>query len=114
MPEALVTLEIEDAIATVSLNRPDRLNAYGWEMGAAFAEVMEKVAAELDAKARALAAEIAANAPLAVQGTKRTINHWAKRGLDEALEFEAISTATCFVSEDLLEGYASAREKRKT
>jgi enoyl-CoA hydratase len=261
--EELVTLETDGAIATVSLNRPDRLNAYGWEMGTAFAATMEKVAAdpairvailrgngrafcagldlksdvkdrivgrsaaervrnyflrfrgshrrtrlvenlpqplvvaihgycfgagleiamlgdirlaaddavfaapevqigvaidggldmrlatelgpglakwitltgrrfdarkaleiglvqevhpaaELLAKARELAAEIAANAPLAVQGTKRTINHWAKRGLDEALEFEAMSTATCFVSEDLLEGYAAAREKRKT
>ena len=65
-------------------------------------------------QARALAEEIAANAPLAVQGTKRTINIWAKRGLSDALKFEAMSTATCFVSEDLLEGYAAGREKRRT
>ena len=70
--------------------------------------------AELLAAARRLAEEIAANAPLAVQGTKRTINMWAKRGLTDALKFEAMSTATCFVSDDLLEGYAAAREKRQT
>jgi enoyl-CoA hydratase/carnithine racemase len=67
----------------------------------------------LFAATRRLAEEIAANAPLAVQGTKRTINMWAKRGLSDALKFEAMSTATCFVSDDLLEGYAAAREKRK-
>lgn len=69
---------------------------------------------QLLSQAKALAEEIAANAPLAVQGTKRTINMWAKRGLSDALKFEAMSTATCFVSEDLLEGYAAGREKRRT
>jgi len=59
-----------------------------------------------------LAQEIAQNAPLAVQGTKRTVNAWAKRGLTDALRFEAMSTATCFVSDDLLEGYEAGRENR--
>jgi enoyl-CoA hydratase/carnithine racemase len=263
MPDEMVTLEIDGSIATVALNRPDRLNAYGWEMGAALVAVMERVAANDDVRAvvlkgngrafcagldlrgdvrerivgrsaaervrnyyqrfrgshrrmqlveelpqplivalhgyclgaglevamlgdirlaadtaifaapevqigvaidggldmrlaeevgpgwakwitlsgrrfdaaralsiglvqevhpeaellgaaRRLAEEIAGNAPLAVQGTKRTINMWSKRGLSDALKFEAMSTATCFVSEDLLEGYAAGREKRKT
>ncbi len=69
---------------------------------------------ELGDRALELAHEIAANAPLAVQGTKRTINMWSKRGLSDALKFEAMSTSTCFVSEDLLEGYAAGREKRPT
>jgi enoyl-CoA hydratase len=63
--------------------------------------------------ALALAHEIAGHAPLAVQGTKRAVNLWAKRGLTDALKFEAMSTATCFVSDDLLEGYAAARERRR-
>ena len=63
--------------------------------------------------ALALAHEIAAHAPLAVQGTKRAVNLWAKRGLADALKFEAMSTSTCFVSDDLLEGYAAARERRR-
>jgi enoyl-CoA hydratase/carnithine racemase len=65
------------------------------------------------AAARRLAHEIALNAPLAVQGTKRTVNAWAKRGLTDALRFEAMSTAACFVSEDLLEGYDAGRENRE-
>jgi len=69
---------------------------------------------ELAARALDLAREIAANAPLAVQGTKRTINAWSKRGLADALKFEAMSTSTCFVSEDLVEGYVAGREKRNT
>lgn len=66
----------------------------------------------LQAAALALAREIAERAPLAVQGTKRTINAWAKRGMTEALKFEAMSTSVCFVSDDLLEGYAAGRERR--
>ena len=38
--------------------------------------------------ARGLSEEIAANAPLAVQAIKRTINFWAERGLAEATRFD--------------------------
>ncbi|HZR80545.1 MAG TPA: enoyl-CoA hydratase/isomerase family protein [Candidatus Binatia bacterium] len=67
---------------------------------------------QLFAEARKLADEIAANAPLAVQAIKRTTDMWSKRGLDDALRFEAMNAAVGFVSEDLLEGFASGREKR--
>lgn len=70
-------------------------------------------AGELLATARALAAEIAANAPLAVQGIKRTINAWARRGFTEAARFEAMSSSIAFVSEDLYEGFAAAAAKRR-
>jgi enoyl-CoA hydratase/carnithine racemase len=63
-------------------------------------------------EARKLADEIAANAPLAVQAIKRTIDQWSKRGLDDALRFEALNAAVGFVSDDLVEGFASGREKR--
>ena len=66
----------------------------------------------LFAAAHALPREIAANAPLAVQATKRTIDLFANRGLDEALRFEALNAAVGFVSEDLVEGFAAGREKR--
>ena len=42
---------------------------------------------DLDATAMGLAREIAANAPLAVQGIKRTINMFAERGMSEAMCF---------------------------
>jgi len=60
---------------------------------------------------RALAEEIAANAPLAVQGIKRTINFQAERGLSEAMRFEAASAATCFVSDDMTQGYRAMAAK---
>lgn len=63
-------------------------------------------------EATALAREIAANAPLAVQAVKRTVDRHANRGLDDALDFEALNAAVGFVSDDLVEGFASGREKR--
>ncbi|MGH9014790.1 MAG: enoyl-CoA hydratase/isomerase family protein [Acidimicrobiia bacterium] len=67
---------------------------------------------ELVAHTMALAREIAQNAPLAVQGIKRTINFWAERGLAEAMRFEAASASGCFVSDDMTEGYRAMAEKR--
>jgi len=66
----------------------------------------------LVAHARALAAEIAGNAPLAVQGIKRTINYRAEQGLAEALRFEAASASTLFVSDDMTQGYAAMARKQ--
>jgi enoyl-CoA hydratase/carnithine racemase len=45
-----VLLEIDGPIATVTLNRPDRLNACSWEMGMALAQRMETVAADRDVR----------------------------------------------------------------
>jgi len=63
--------------------------------------------------ARALAREIAANAPLAVQSIKRTINAFHRRGFQEASHFEAMSGSVAFVSDDLYEGFAAAAAKRR-
>jgi enoyl-CoA hydratase len=71
-------------------------------------------AEQLVEAATALARELAANAPLAVQAVKRTIDRHANRGLDEALDFEALNAAVGFVSDDLVEGFAAGREKRPT
>jgi enoyl-CoA hydratase/carnithine racemase len=96
-----------------------RLLAFtGRRFGAAHAEqigfVQQVVPAdELLPSARALAAEIAANAPLAVQGIKRTINGWVRRGFPEAAAFEAMTGSFAFVSEDLYEGFAAAAAKRR-
>jgi enoyl-CoA hydratase/carnithine racemase len=67
---------------------------------------------DLLAHVRALAEEIARNAPLAVQGIKRTINFWAERGLAEALRFEAATASQNFVSDDMALGYKAMAEKR--
>ena len=68
--------------------------------------------AELFAHVRALGDEIARNAPLAVQGIKRTINFQAERGLAEALRFEAASAAPLFTSDDMAQGYKAMTEKK--
>src|SRR5262245_51012978 len=67
---------------------------------------------ELLGHVRKLAEEIAGNAPLAVQGIKRTINYRAEQGLAEALRFEAASAAPLFVSDDMAQGYQAMAEKR--
>ena len=60
---------------------------------------------------RALADEIAQNAPLAVQGIKRTINFRAEQGLGEAMQFEAASAAVLFTSDDMQLGYKAMAKK---
>jgi len=67
-------------------------------------------AAELDARVDALADRLAAMAPLAVQGVKRSLNEIARQQFDEkgALDRAKASQA----SEDLKEGLAAFREKR--
>jgi enoyl-CoA hydratase/carnithine racemase len=67
-------------------------------------------AAALEARAAAIAAEIAALAPLAVRGMKRTIREIVAGRLDEAAARARI--ASCFASADHAEGLAAQREKR--
>jgi len=68
---------------------------------------------ELLATATELAAEIARNAPIAVQSIKRTINQFTRHGFDDAALFEAMSSSIAFVSEDLYEGFAAGADKRR-
>ena len=68
---------------------------------------------ELVPAAMGIAADIAANAPLAVQSIKRTIDAFAYRGLTEALKFEALSASVEFVSDDMPAGYAAKAKKQQ-
>ena len=67
---------------------------------------------ELHAHVEALAQEIAANAPLAVQAIKRTTNFRAEQGLGEALQFEAASASALFTSDDMQLGYRAMAAKQ--
>ncbi|MFI6335680.1 enoyl-CoA hydratase/isomerase family protein [Streptomyces sp. NPDC050535] len=67
---------------------------------------------ELDRSSRAVAAEIAANAPLAVQGVKRDIDAYTDAGLAAALDRTAMSAALTLTSEDSSEGYAAKGARR--
>ncbi|MFD8635912.1 enoyl-CoA hydratase/isomerase family protein [Streptomyces sp. NPDC059533] len=67
---------------------------------------------ELEPTARALAAEIAANAPLAVQGVKRGIDAYADAALPAALDRVAMTAALTLTSEDAREGYGAKVARR--
>ncbi|MCT9010855.1 enoyl-CoA hydratase/isomerase family protein [Streptomyces sp. NPDC054766] len=67
---------------------------------------------ELDETARTVAAEIAANGPLAVQGVKHDIDAYADAGLTAALDRTALSAALTLTSDDAAEGYAAKGARR--
>lgn len=60
-----------------------------------------------------LAREIAANAPLAVQGVKRVVNHVAYAGFDAAARFEALSSSVLWSSDDVYAGFAAKAAKQQ-
>jgi enoyl-CoA hydratase/carnithine racemase len=71
---------------------------------------------ELEARALALAEEIAANAPLSLSGNKRAVRELlaAESQLDPEVERELVELrAACFQSEDFREGVRAFGEKRK-
>ncbi len=67
---------------------------------------------QLLADARAMAVEIAANSPLAVQGTKAVLTAGEGRSVAEGLEFVAIWNAGSLASDDLSEAMTAFMEKR--
>ncbi|MFE5488742.1 enoyl-CoA hydratase/isomerase family protein [Streptomyces virginiae] len=67
---------------------------------------------DLEASARALAEEIAANAPLAVQGIKRAVDAYADAALPAALDRVAMTAALTLASDDAREGYTAKAEHR--
>jgi enoyl-CoA hydratase/carnithine racemase len=68
---------------------------------------------QLRPTAMELAHEIAGNAPLAVQGVKRAVNAVAYRGFDEVANFEAMSQAALWSSEDITKGFAAKARKEQ-
>jgi enoyl-CoA hydratase/carnithine racemase len=70
--------------------------------------------AELEARVMTLAAAIAANAPLSLEGNKRVIRALRARPLSPQVERELIELReSCFASEDFREGVRAFAEKRK-
>lgn len=68
--------------------------------------------AALDAAATAMAAEIAANPPLTVQGAKHVMNWAADHGVQEGLDYVATWNASQLQSEDMMEAMAAFMERR--
>ncbi len=67
----------------------------------------------LNQKAMDMAAEIAANPPLAVQGAKEVFLYNDQVPLDEALAYTAARSTMIMPSEDLMEAVSAHMEKRK-
>lgn len=64
------------------------------------------------ADARAMAREIAANSPLAVQGTKRVLQYSEEHSIEDGLEFVAQWNSSFLHSQDLVEAMTAYMEKR--
>jgi len=67
----------------------------------------------LMATAMAMAARIAANAPLAVRHIKHAVDTGLQVGIDAGLEYERYAAALVVSSEDRREGMRAFVEKRK-
>ncbi len=67
---------------------------------------------EFTATVRALAADIAAGAPLAVQMVKKSVYRGIDHSLDDMLDFEAFHQAITLCTADAREGIAAVMEKR--
>jgi len=68
--------------------------------------------AEILETTRAVAAEIAENAPLAVRAVKQALRRTENASIEDQLQFEASEQAKNFESADAREGIAAIREKR--
>lgn len=71
-----------------------------------------ETAEEADQAAIAIARRIAANAPMAVQSTKRILNQVSRQRAGEILDLSLVLETETLASQDLLEGIAAFREKR--
>lgn len=65
------------------------------------------------AGAEALALEIAANSPLAVQASKDVLNYGVGKSVDEGLKYVASISTNIIPSKDLMEAITAFMEKRK-
>jgi len=68
---------------------------------------------DLDATVNAMAARLAAAAPIALRKIKEGLNHGINSDLAAALDFEAVNQGVCFQSADFKEGVSAFLEKRK-
>ncbi|RHW28135.1 enoyl-CoA hydratase/isomerase family protein [Nocardioides immobilis] len=69
--------------------------------------------AEAHPAALAIARKMARLAPLAVQGTKRALNQVSRQRADEVVDLALAFEEQTLASEDLLEGVAAFRERRR-
>ncbi len=97
-------------LAEVVYTGKDFTSSEALEMG-----LVTRIAEDADAVvslAQATAHEIAANSPLAVQGSKAVLAHGEGRSVDEALDYVALWNAAFIQSNDFVEAITAFGEKR--
>jgi enoyl-CoA hydratase/carnithine racemase len=109
---------VRPLLAAVPPARAKEMLFTGRRFKAAEAQAMGLVnsvvpSAELEVRTRALAGEIAANAPLTVRAAKRTIDELVRNPQTPDLAALDAAVAACFSSEDYAEGRLAFKEKRK-
>ena len=67
----------------------------------------------LRVRAMTLAQEIAANSPLAVQGSKQVLGHASRRDVQDGLDYVALWNAAFLHSDDLAEAMTAFMQRRK-
>lgn len=95
------------ALMLLTGRRIDGLTALAWGLADGLAS-----AQELEAAARALAGELAENAPLAVQHTRKTLRAGLAEGVRAATALEARLQAVLRETEDFREGVRAVAERR--
>ena len=109
---------VRPILAAIPPARAKELLFTGRRFRSAEAEAMGLVsrlttAGDLEAATRALAAEIAANAPLSVMAAKRAVDEIARHPENPDVASLDAAVAQCFASEDYIEGRRAFLEKRK-
>ncbi|HVX35265.1 MAG TPA: enoyl-CoA hydratase [Hyphomicrobium sp.] len=109
---------VRPILAAVPADRAKQLLFTGRRFRSADAEAMGLVTqlvpkAEIETTVRALAQEIAENAPLSVAAAKRVIDEISRRPEHPDMAELDAAIAACFASEDYAEGRRAFLEKRK-
>jgi enoyl-CoA hydratase len=109
---------VRPILAAVPIARAKELLFTGRRFRSADAQAMGLVSrlvpkAELEGTVRALAQEIAANAPLSVAAAKRAINEISRHPEHADMKALDSAVAACFESEDYAEGRRAFFEKRQ-
>jgi 2-(1,2-epoxy-1,2-dihydrophenyl)acetyl-CoA isomerase len=74
--------------------------------------MIDRIASDLPAETKALAASIAAAPPIAIAGIKRALNAAERNDLESQIDLESEHQLRCFHSADAAEGMAAFFEKR--
>jgi enoyl-CoA hydratase/carnithine racemase len=103
--------EKEGGVCTITLNRPDRLNAINYQLTEDLVNVLDEI--EEDPKARTVILTGAGRAPLSLKMIKSCVNLGMQMDLLGAIDYEAKCALILEKTQDYNEGVMAFVEKRK-